>query len=226
MSGSLYIVSTPIGNLEDITLRALRILKEISLIAAEDTRHTRKLLSHYGIHTPMTSYHDHNKLEKAKMLIAKLKEGDDIGVVSDAGTPGISDPAYYLIKRAIEEGINIIPIPGPSALTTALPISGLPTDRFSFSGFLPSRRSRREKVLKGLSKAGHTIIIYESPHRILKTLNEIKETFGERRVSLARELTKMHEEVIRGMLSEVIKKIEINRPKGEMVLIIEGRDLS
>jgi 16S rRNA (cytidine1402-2'-O)-methyltransferase len=222
MAGNLYIVSTPIGNLEDITLRALRVLKEVGIIAAEDTRHTRKLLSRYDIHVPMTSYHDFNKLEKAEVLISKIKEGTDIALVSDAGTPGISDPGYYLIKRAIEEGIKVIPVPGATALTAALSISGLPTDRFSFIGFIPKKRSARERTLKMLSELEHTIILYESPHRVIKTLKEIKEIFGDRRIAIARELTKMHEEIVRGTLSEVIDKLG-TRPRGEIVLIIEGK---
>lgn len=221
-SGRLYIVSTPIGNLEDITLRALRVLKEVGIIAAEDTRHTRKLISRYDIHVPLTSYHDYNKLEKAEVLLAKLKEGTDIALVSDAGTPGISDPGYYLIKRAIAEGIRVIPIPGPTALTAALSISGLPTDRFSFIGFLPKKRSARENTLRMLSNLDHTHILYESPHRVLKTLNEIRDIFGERRISVARELTKIHEEVIRGTVSVVIDKLGTH-PRGEMVIIIEGK---
>ncbi len=221
-TGNLYIVSTPIGNLEDITLRALRVLKEAGIIAAEDTRHTRKLLSRYDIHVPLTSYHDHNKYEKAEVLIAKIKEEMDVALVSDAGTPGISDPGYYLIKRSIEEGIRVTPVPGATALTAALSVSGLPTDRFFFVGFLPKKRTAREKTLKTLSIIEHTLILYESPHRILKTLNEIREIFGERRISVTRELTKIHEEVIRGTVSEVINKLG-SRPRGEIVLIIEGK---
>ncbi len=221
-TGILYIVSTPIGNLEDITVRALRVLKEAGVIAAEDTRHTRKLLSRYDIHIPLTSYHDFNKYEKAEVLISKIKEGTDVALVSDAGTPGISDPGYYLIKRAIEEGIRVIPIPGATALTAALSISGLPTDRFSFIGFLPKKRTAREKTLRMLSEIEHTLILYESPHRILKTLNEIREIFGERRISVARELTKIHEEIIRGTVSEVIGQLG-QHPRGEIVLIIEGK---
>lgn len=222
MSGNLYIVSTPIGNLEDITLRALRILKEVGIVAAEDTRHTRKLLSRYDIHVPITSYHDFNKYEKTEVLLAKLKEGIDIALVSDAGTPGISDPGYYLIKRAIEEDIKVIPIPGATALTSALSVSGLPTDRFTFLGFLPKKRSPRENALRLLSEIDHTIILYESPHRFLKTLKDLREILGERRISAARELTKIHEEVIRGTLSEVMDKFK-TRPKGEIVIIIEGK---
>lgn len=220
--GNLYIVSTPIGNLEDITLRAIRILKEAGIIAAEDTRHTKKLLSRYDIHVPLTSYHDFNKYEKAEVLIAKIKEGINVALVSDAGTPGISDPGYYLIKRAIEEGIKVIPIPGATAMTAALSVSGLPTDRFSFIGFLPKKRSAREKTLRILSEIEHTLILYESPHRIFKTLNEIREIFGERRISVARELTKIHEEIIRGTVSEVIDQLG-QHPKGEIVIIIEGK---
>lgn len=223
MAGNLYIVSTPIGNLEDITLRALRILKEVGIIAAEDTRHTRKLLSRYDIHVPMTSYHDFNKYDKAEILLVKLKEGTDIALVSDAGTPGISDPGYYLIKRAIEEGISVIPIPGATALTAALSVSGLPTDRFTFVGFLPKKRSPRENAMRLLSELEHTIILYEAPHRVAKTLRDIKEVFGDRRIAVTREITKIHEEIIRGTLSEVIEKIGTH-PRGEIVLIIEGKE--
>lgn len=221
-SGILYIVSTPIGNLEDITLRALNILKAVRIIASEDTRHTQKLLYHYDIHTPQTSYHDHNKEEKGEILISKLKEGDDVALVSDAGTPGISDPGYYLIKRAIEEDIKVTPIPGPTAPIAALSISGLPTDSFIFEGFLPAKKMARQKRLKKLLTEGRTIILFEAPHRIPASLKDIKEIMGDRRIVVTRELTKVFEEVIRGRVSEVIKRVEGKGMKGEITIILEG----
>ncbi|MCC7203369.1 MAG: 16S rRNA (cytidine(1402)-2'-O)-methyltransferase [Nitrospirae bacterium] len=220
--GILYIVSTPIGNLEDITLRALKVLGSVRLIAAEDTRHTQKLLHHYDIHTPQTSYHDHNKEEKSEILIAKLKEGHDIALVSDAGTPGISDPGYYLINRAIEENIKITPIPGPTASIAALSISGLPTDAFVFEGFLPSKSAARQKRLKELSSERRTIIIFETPRRASSTLEDIFEILGDRKIVLTRELTKMFEEVIRDRVSGVMEKIMGRSLKGEITIIIEG----
>ncbi len=221
-TGTLYIVSTPIGNLEDITLRALKVLGSVRIIAAEDTRHTQKLLHHYDIHTPQTSYHDHNKEEKSEILIAKLKEGHDIALVSDAGTPGISDPGYYLINRAIEENIRITPIPGPTASIAALSISGLPTDAFVFEGFLPPKKTGRQKRLKELSSERRTIIMFETPRRVSSSLEDIAETLGDRRVVLTRELTKMFEEVIRDRVSNVMEKIKGRSLKGEITIIIEG----
>jgi len=220
--GPLYIVATPIGNLEDITLRALRVLKEVSLIAAEDTRHTQKLLTHFGIHKPLTSYHDHNKEDKAELIIARLKEGEGVALVTDAGTPGISDPGYYLVNRAIEEGVAVVPIPGPTAAMAAVSVSGLPTDSFVFEGFLPSRRSQRTGKLEALKDEPRTIILYEAPHRILACLRDILEAFGDRRAVLARELTKIHEEVLRGKISDIINTVEPRDIKGEVTLIIEG----
>ncbi len=221
-AGTLYIVSTPIGNLEDITFRAVNVLKAVQLIASEDTRHTHVLLQHYNINTPQTSYHDHNKEEKGEILISKLKEGNDIALVSDAGTPGISDPGYYIINRAIEEGIMISPIPGPTASIAALSISGLPTDSFVFEGFLPVKKTARQKKLKGLSTEHRTIILFEAPQRLLKTLEDIKEILGERRIVITRELTKLFEEIIRGRVSEVIAKTADRRLKGEITIILEG----
>jgi 16S rRNA (cytidine1402-2'-O)-methyltransferase len=222
-SGFLYIVATPIGNLEDITLRALRILGEVSLIAAEDTRHTSKLLSHFDIHKPLTSYHDHNKEQKAEVIVARLKGGDSVALVSDAGTPGISDPGYYLINRAIEEGIKVVPVPGPSASLTALSASGLPMDSFVFEGFLPARKSQRVSKLHSLKEETRTIILHEAPHRIFNSLKDILEILGDRRMALARELTKIHEEFLRGKISDIIKAIEGRAIKGEITLVIEGR---
>ena len=221
-AGTLYIVSTPIGNLEDITLRALHILRDVQVIAAEDTRHTQKLLQHYNISTAQTSYHDHNKEEKAEILISRLKEGRDIALVSDAGTPGISDPGYYLINRAIGEGIKVMPVPGPTASIAALSISGLPTDAFVFEGFLPAKRMARQKKLRELSTERRTLILFEAPHRLASTLRDIAEVLGDRKIVLTRELTKVFEEVIRGRVSEVIAKIEGRRLKGEMTLLLEG----
>lgn len=221
--GKLYIVSTPIGNLEDITLRAIRILKEVSIIAAEDTRHTQKLLNHYQIATHQTSYHDHNKEEKAEILISKIKNGKDAALVCDAGTPGISDPGYYLIKRSIEEAIQIVPIPGVSAVIAGLSVSGLPTDRFVFEGFLPKGKAR-QKYLKTLEKEERTIILYESPHRLLKTLRDIHDILGNRRIVVGRELTKLHEEIARGTAQEIISAFENKKIKGEITIIIEGVD--
>ena len=221
-AGTLYIVSTPIGNLEDITLRALNILRDVQIIAAEDTRHTQKLLQHYHISTAQTSYHDHNKEEKAEILISRLKEGRDIALVSDAGTPGISDPGYYLINRAIGEGIKVTPIPGPTASIAALSISGLPTDAFVFEGFLPAKKTARQKKLRELSTERRTLILFEAPHRLTSTLRDIAEVLGDRKIVLTRELTKVFEEVIRGRVSEVIAKVEGRRLKGEMTLLLEG----
>jgi len=222
IAGTLYIVSTPIGNLEDITLRALNILRNVQIIAAEDTRHTQKLLQHYHISTAQTSYHDHNKEEKAEILISRLREGRDIALVSDAGTPGISDPGYYLINRAIEEGIRVMPVPGPSASIAALSVSGLPTDAFVFEGFLPSKKTARQKKLRELSGERRTLILFEAPHRLASTLRDIAEVLGDRKIVLTRELTKVFEEVIRGRVSEVIAEIEGRRLKGEMTLLLEG----
>lgn len=221
-TGTLYIVSTPIGNLEDITLRALKVLGSVRIIAAEDTRHTQKLLHHYDIHTPQTSYHDHNKEEKSAILIAKLKEGHDIALVSDAGTPGISDPGYYLINRAIDENIKITPIPGPTASIAALSISGLPTDAFVFEGFLPAKKAARRKRLQELSSERRTIIMFETPRRVSSSLEDISEILGDRRVVLTRELTKMFEEVIRDRVTSVMEKIKGRSLKGEITIIIEG----
>ncbi len=219
--GRLYIVSTPIGNLEDMTLRAIRILKDVAIIAAEDTRHTQKLLNHYQIQTHQTSYHDHNKEEKAEILISKIKDGKDVALVCDAGTPGISDPGYYLIKRSIEESIQIVPIPGVSAVIAGLSASGLPTDRFVFEGFLPKGKAGH-KYLKGLEKEERTIILYESPHRFIKTLKAIYDILGNRRIVVGRELTKLHEEIARGKAQEIISAFENKKIKGEITIIIEG----
>ncbi|HEY6011648.1 MAG TPA: 16S rRNA (cytidine(1402)-2'-O)-methyltransferase, partial [Nitrospirota bacterium] len=205
--GTLYIVATPIGNLEDITLRAIRVLKEADLIAAEDTRHTRNLLNKYEIDTQLTSYHDHNKEEKAPVLVARLLEGKSIALVSDAGTPGISDPGYFLINLAIYQQISVVPIPGTTAAIAALSISGLPTDRFVFEGFLPAKHTARLKRLQELINEERTLIFYEAPHKIIKAVEDMLTAFGDRMAVITRELTKIHEEAIRGTLSEVLKHL-------------------
>lgn len=230
MPGKLYVVATPIGNLEDITLRAIRVLKEVSLIAAEDTRNTKKLLNHYGIFTPLTSYYEHNEKEKAPFLISRLLEGFDVAVVSDAGTPGISDPGYRLIKTAVESSVQVIPIPGPSAVISLISISGMPTDEFTFKGFLPSKEMERKKFLLGLKVPEHTFVLYESAVRIKETLRDMEEVLGGVEVTIGRELTKMYEEVIRGGVKAVSEALKDRELKGEITLLVrtgrfeEGRD--
>ncbi|RKY05022.1 16S rRNA (cytidine(1402)-2'-O)-methyltransferase [Candidatus Poribacteria bacterium] len=223
MSGTLYVVATPIGNLEDITLRALRVLREVDLIAAEDTRHTKKLLDHYGIRKPMVSYHEHNERERAEQLVRELKKGKDVALVTDAGTPAISDPGYVLIRRCIEEGVKVVPVPGPSALIAALCVSGLPVHRFAFEGFLPHKGGKRRNKLEELKDEERTLIFYESPHRLLKTLKDMLEILGDRNIAVARELTKVHEEVFRGRISEAIKRFSSSPVKGEITLVVEGK---
>lgn len=220
--GTLYVVSTPIGNLEDITLRAVKVLASVDLIAAEDTRTTRVLLSRYNISKPMLSYFSHNERRRAPEILERLKAGSSVALVSDAGTPGISDPAYVLIGQALEENVPVVPIPGPAALTTALVVSGLPTDRFVFEGFLPLKKGRKRK-LEELSREERTIVLYESPHRVLKTLGEVLASFGDREVAVARELTKKFEEVVRGRLSDVLTNMSKGQARGEYVIIISGR---
>jgi len=218
---TLFIVSTPIGNLEDITLRAVRVLKEVSLIACEDTRHTRKLLDHLGITTPSTSYHEHNETAKTEELIATLQGGSDVALVSDAGTPLISDPGYRIVAAAVEAGIPVVPIPGPSAILGALSASGLPTDSFHFGGFLPPKSTQRRKLLEELRGETATLVFYEAPHRILDALEDVEAVLGSRPVVVARELTKLHEEFLRGIVGEVREQLA-GRPsvKGEMTLLI------
>ncbi len=224
VAGTLYIVATPIGNLEDITLRALRILKEVDLIAAEDTRHTRKLLAHYDIPTPLTSYHDHSESTKASVLVETLLAGKNIALVSDAGTPCISDPGYRLVKSAAEADVPIVPIPGPSMLTALMSVGGLPTDRFAFEGFLPTKRGQRQRALRELCHEKRSLIFYESPHRLLSTLDDLMHIFGDRQVVVGRELTKRFEEILRGPISAVCRAFH-NRPvKGEIALVVEGWD--
>lgn len=216
----LYIVATPIGNLKDITLRALETLKSVDLIAAEDTRHTRKLLAHYDIHIPLTSYFEHNKLTKATYLVKVLKEGKDIALVSDSGTPGISDPGFTIIRLALANDIPVISIPGPCALIAGLVVSGKPTHKFVFEGFLPPKQGARKKRLKVLLSEERTVIIYESPHRLLKTLADMQEVFGEKEIAIAREMTKKFEELKRGKISECVRYFTENPPRGEFVIIL------
>jgi len=217
---TLYIVATPIGNLEDISLRALRVLREVKLIAAEDTRKTRRLLTTYDIKTPMTSYFEHNKKTKLDHILNRLQEGD-IALVSEAGMPGISDPGYELIVAAGQRGISVVAVPGPSAVTTALAVSGLPTDRFTCIGFLPNKANARRRALESIAGETGTIIAFETPHRLLAALDDILLTLGDRRLTVCRELTKLHEEVFRGTVSEAINYF--TQPRGEFTLVIEGR---
>ena len=220
--GILYIVPTPIGNLEDMTFRAIRILKEAHLIAAEDTRNTKKLLNYFEICTPLTSYHDHNKESSGRYLIEKLKQGQNIALVSDAGMPAISDPGYELVESAIEEGIPVVPLPGANAALTALVASGIKPQPFYFYGFLPRKKKERDAELNELKKLSSTIIFYEAPHRLKETVLAIYESFGDRKVTLCRELTKKYEEFARGLLSQIIQWLEENEPRGEYCIIIEG----
>ena len=220
MLGKLFLVATPIGNLDDMTFRAIKVLKETDLIAAEDTRHTLQLLNHFEISKPMISYHRHNEEIKTNILIQKLKEGQNVALVSDAGTPGISDPGSEIVKEAIKEGIDIVPIPGACALINALISSGLNTEEFSFIGFLPLNKKNRKEKLEFIKKCNQTLILYEAPHKIKNTLNDLQEFVGDRKITLAREITKIHEEFIRGNINEVLDKIE--EPRGEFVILIEG----
>lgn len=223
MPGILYIVATPIGNLEDITLRALRVLKEVDFIAAEDTRHSLKLLNHYDIEKPLLSYWSEREKVRSEEIINLIKAGKTVALISDAGTPGISDPGAVLIRRAIEEGITIVPVPGPSALIAALSVSGLPTEEFSFFGFLPPKKSERLRKLEELKFEKRTLVFYEAPHRLLETVEDFIEVFGgERRVVLFKELTKIHEQVMRGSLQEVYSRLSGSVIAGEYVIVIEG----
>lgn len=222
MAGVLYIVATPIGNLEDITLRALKALKEVDLIAAEDTRHTQKLLHHYDIRTPLTSYHEHNERTKARQLVEQLLRGQSIALVSDAGVPAISDPGYRIIVEAIGSGIKVTPIPGPSALTAVLSASGLPTDRFVFEGFLPAKKKERRDRLVALRGERRTIVCFEAPHRLLESLRDVYELLGEREIVVAREVSKVYEEFLRGVAGELIEKLAGREIRGEVTLVIKG----
>ena len=213
----MYLVATPIGNLEDITYRAVRTLKEVDLIACEDTRHTRRLLDHYGISKPTISYHEHNETGRAESLIARIVAGANVAIVSDAGTPLICDPGYRIVNAAVDAGIRVIPIPGPSAILTALTASGLPTDSFYFGGFVSQKQSARRKTFETLSELDCTLVFYEAPHRVVETLQDIAEIYGEREIVVTRELTKLHEEFLRGTAMEILKSIT---PKGEMTIVI------
>jgi len=222
-AGTLYIVATPLGNLEDVTFRALRVLREVSLIACEDTRRTVKLLNRYEIRTPMTPFHDHNKLDAGPGLLRRIEEGRSVALVSDAGTPGISDPGYELVRDAVAAGLPVEVVPGPSALISALVVSGLPTDRFAFEGFLSNRAARRRKALEGLAGEPRTLIFYESPQRIAAFLSDAAEILGGRRACLVRELTKVHEEVLRGTLPELLREISgRDGVPGEITVVIAG----
>jgi len=222
--GALYVVPTPIGNLEDITLRALNILKHVDVIAAEDTRTTKFLLDHYNIEKTLLSFYSHNEQVRVPQIIQRLKNGDSVAIVSDAGTPGISDPAFSIITAAIENEIKIIPLPGPTAFVPVLVASGMPTHEFVFEGFLPHKKGRRTK-LERLKNEQRTIVLYESPHRILKTLTELLEYCGDRRVVVGREMTKIYEEIIRGNLSDVVKDFSTRIIKGEFVIVLQGIDI-
>ena len=223
MQGKLYLCATPIGNLEDITFRVLRILQEVDLIAAEDTRNSVKLLNHFDIHTPMTSYHEYNKYDKAKELIEKMRQGKNIALITDAGTPGISDPGEELVRMCAEEGIEVTSLPGASACITALTLSGLSTRRFAFEAFLPADKKERQAVLQELPEETRTLILYEAPHRLRKTLEELYQTLGNRRMTICRELTKKYETAFRTNLEEAIRHYETEEPRGEYVLVIEGK---
>ena len=220
--GKLYICGTPIGNLEDITLRSLKTLRKVELIAAEDTRHTRKLLNHYHINKPLTSYHEFNKEKKSNYILQYLKKGQDVALVSDAGMPGICDPGFEIINLMIQNHIQVIPIPGVSALTTALVISGFDMSSFIFEGFIPKKKTEKEQFFSRLKEEKRTIIFYESPYRIKDTLTIIKKTMGERRIVITRELTKKFEEIKRGYLSEIISELSPQKTKGELTLVLQG----
>ncbi|MDR0330567.1 MAG: 16S rRNA (cytidine(1402)-2'-O)-methyltransferase [Chitinispirillales bacterium] len=219
----LYIVSTPIGNLSDITIRASKILSECGLILAEDTRTSRKLLDHIGITTPTSAYHDFNKEKVTPSLVASLKDGKEIALITDAGTPGVADPAFYLVRAAIANGITVAPIPGASAFLAALVASGLPTDRFAFENFLPNKGAQRRKIFESLKGEPRTMIFYETPHRIIKTLEDIRDVLGGVRVVVARELTKIHEEFLRGSAEELLAHFGEHPPRGEMVVLFNMR---
>lgn len=223
MPGTLYLCATPIGNLDDMTFRVLQTLREVDLIAAEDTRGSIKLLAHFDIHTPMTSYHEYNKIDKAESLIVQLKAGKNIALITDAGTPGISDPGEVLVSMCQREGVAVTSLPGPTACITALTLSGLSTRRFCFEGFLPSDHKEKKEVLGDLAEEGRTIILYEAPHRLKKTLGELYDTLGDRRMTICRELTKRFETVLATTLAQALERYESEEPRGEYVLVIEGK---
>lgn len=221
--GTLYLCATPIGNLDDITLRVLNTLKEVDLIAAEDTRHSLKLLNHFDIKTPMTSYHEHNKVEKARYLVEQMKTGLKVALITDAGTPGISDPGEELVKQCYEAGIELTSLPGPVACITALTLSGLSTRRFCFEAFLPSNKKEKQWILEELKEETRTVILYEAPHRLVRTLKELYEALGDRRITVCRELTKRHETAFRTTFTEALKAYEEEGPRGECVIVMEGK---
>ena len=223
MAGKLYLCATPIGNLEDMTYRVVRTLQEADLIAAEDTRNSIKLLNHFEIKTPMTSYHEYNKIEKGKKLVEKLQSGMNIALITDAGTPGISDPGEELVKMCYESGLEVTSLPGAAACITALTLSGLSTRRFAFEAFLPTDKKEKQEILKELTNETRTMILYEAPHRLIKTLKELRDTVGNRKITICRELTKKHETAFATTLEEAISYYESNEPKGECVLVLEGK---
>lgn len=222
MAGTLYVVGTPIGNLEDLTLRALRIFKEVDLIACEDTRHTRLLLTHYGIAKPLVSYHEHNERRRTAELLPRLEAGASIALVSDAGTPALSDPGYVIVHEATARGIPVVAVPGPSAVTAALAVSGLPTDRFVFLGFLPRKSGQRKRVLGEIAAVPWTLVLFESLHRLRDMLEDLREVLGDRQVAITRELTKRFEEVIRGTVTEVLQHFSGTEPRGEFTIVVAG----
>lgn len=226
MNGKLYLCATPIGNLEDITFRVLRMLKEVDIIGAEDTRNSIKLLNHFQINTPMTSYHEYNKVEKARYLVGLMLEGKNVALITDAGTPGISDPGEELVRQCIEAGIEVTSLPGPVACVTALTMSGLPTRRFCFEAFLPQDKKERKAILEELKEESRTIVIYEAPHRLLKTLIELRDTIGNRKISVCKELTKRYENSTLGYIEDFIRLYTDEQPRGEYVLVVEGKNIS
>lgn len=225
MAGKLYLVATPIGNLEDMTYRAVRVLEEVDVIAAEDTRNSIKLLNHFEIKTPMTSYHEYNKYDKAKVLVEKMQQGQNVAVITDAGTPGISDPGEELVRQALDARLEVTPVPGACACISALISSGLSTRRFAFEAFLPYDKKDRARVLEEMKRETRTMVMYEAPHKLKKTLAELMETLGDRHITLAREITKKHETIEPMMLSQAIARYEEEDPRGEFVLVIEGLDV-
>ena len=225
MAGKLYLCATPIGNLEDITYRVLKTLKEVDLIGAEDTRHSIHLMNHFEIKTPMTSYHEYNKVEKAKILVEQMKEGKNIAIITDAGTPGISDPGEEIVRQCYEAGIEVTSIPGPAACITALTMSGLNTRRFAFEAFLPAEKKERQRILQELKNETRTIVLYEAPHHLVRTLGELYEALGDRRITLCRELTKKFETVLPTTIGEALSLYEREEPRGEYVLVVEGKSL-
>lgn len=224
-TGKLYLCATPIGNLDDITLRVLNTLKEVDLIAAEDTRHSIKLLNHFNIKTPMTSYHEYNKVDKARYLVEQMKNGVSVALITDAGTPGISDPGEELVRQCHEAGVPLTSLPGPAACITALTISGLPTRRFCFEAFLPSDKKEKQWILEELKHETRTIILYEAPHRLVRTLEELKETLGNRKITICRELTKKYETAFQTTFEDALLFYETEEPRGECVIVIEGKSI-